>query len=157
MRLLKTWRTAYLGLVLSICLSGCAFFSVQPDRLASSQASSVTFRTFTSKRADLISDHVVALLSYTSSDVQRRVFHAWVDYSTLFNAELATMQREQRISANYPETANQVELDVWRQFNTTWLADMMASRIRPEDGRSAYSASVADLIFRIIDYEYKRQ
>lgn len=140
----------------AIILAGCALFQPVEGRVYT-QAPDAIFSVYTTQHATLHSDNVIALLSYTSSNVSKLNPSTWEDYRRLFDLQAEFIKTNNIIAPNYTVMPNAVEIALWRTYTSMWLADAKRSSVSPAVARRSYMETTAGLIFRIIDYEYKRE
>ena len=138
-------------------LSGCLSIFEPQQPVGATTAVAVTYQAYTESRAKLSSDTVIAMVSYTSSDIQKARLTSWADYAALFEREYSTTMQMKRLAPNYPVTPNEVELKLWRQFTRTWLSDMLRADANPAVGKQMFSNEAAGFIFKVIDNEYHRK
>jgi len=139
-----------------IGLSGCTSFNVQPEGSFVSSAPEVTFQAYRQVQDKIVSDNIVALISYTASDMQKTKLGSWAAYRALLDREYDMIKATKRIAPNYPVNPSGTELQLWKQFTDTWMAEAIGSRINPAAGKQAFSSSAASFVFKVINNEYKR-
>ena len=138
-------------------LSGCNTFNPQPSGSFVSTAPDVTYQAYRQVQNNVLSDNIIAMVSYTASDMQKTKLSSWAEYRLLLNREYDMVIATKHIAPNYNVNPNVAELRLWKQFTDTWMAEAISSRINPAAGKQAFSSSAASFVFKVIDNEYKRQ
>lgn len=143
--------------LLLLGLSGCFSIFDPPSNQGTSLAPAITYQAYTVVKSQVQSDTVIALVSYTSSAIQRTDYKSWAEYTQAFDSIYRNIQRTKRLSSNYPVNPNEQELSVWQTFTGTWVNEMIRLGVVPSAGREQFSSDAAKFIFKVIDNEYTRQ
>ena len=148
------------SLLVALCLTGCSLLNMQPSSVVGSRAPIVAYQAFVASQHttnQMSGDNLIALVAYTSSELNNTAVPIWASYQTLWSKELNNMQTSGHISKNYTIKPTPLEISTWQQFNKMWLSDMLVSNVLPYNARKSYNYSAQTFIFQVMDYEYKRQ
>lgn len=156
MKLYRRLLSLFLALVLT-GLSGCLTLNDPYYVSFSSQAPDITYAEFIKVKDKVATETVIALIAYSSSDVQKSRIMLLNDFETLFNNEYANVMRSQKVGSNYNTAPTSEEIRLWRKFVCQWMDDAKLARVDVSTGKKAFANSSAAFIFKVIDSEYKRQ
>lgn len=150
-------RTAtILALLLWLSVS-CVRFSGLPPTGTRNNAVDTAYREYLSCGTNATGTSVMALLSYSSSDIgSRHGFKTWDGYSQFFYDRLLRVEAEGVIASNYSVRASSHDLDVFRLFVLSWITECKDKKISAAAAQPLFSDDVAELIFLIMNHDYNK-